>query len=111
MEKEPSFTVHRPNGEFEATRDNATLFRFMGALAVYDHIFFVRDEGRGVGTYLFKLTPEYERAADYMMDNDYPAHINLREVPHCDRDAYDKMLTKYASVSEGGVPAEWLKSD
>jgi hypothetical protein len=111
-EKEPSITVESPRGEFEATRDNTTLFRFMGHLAMYDHIYFTHEAGTKHPSYLFNQNQGYTILADFMMDNDYPAHINLREVADCDVDAFNKMLQQETALdTEGGVPAEWTKSD
>lgn len=110
MEGEPSFPVTFPGGvEFEATRDNTTIFRHIGRFALYDHIFFVRDEPRGQGTYLFNVHPNYNEVADYMMENEYPAHINLRQAADCDIEAFHAMIHKEATRDfEGGIPDDWF---
>lgn len=108
-ENEPSFSFEMPNhGEFEATRDNTVMFRHMGRLAMYDHVFFIRDAEKGQGTYLFSHHPSYPQLADWLMDNDFPAHINLRQVAQCDIDAFDSMISKDANLElENGVPDDW----
>ena len=110
MEDEASFSITFPYGvEFEATPENTSLFNHIGRHALYDHIYFVRDEAAGRGSYLFSLHPNFNEAKDYMLENQYPAHLNLREVAECDVDAFNFMLHKDATPElENGVPKEWL---
>lgn len=107
MEKDPSMVITTKDGEFEATRENTIIFRFLGKLAMYDHIFFVRDMDEGKGTYLFNQNPSYDKIADFMMDNDYPAHINQLRVPECDIQAFDNMIKKEAAEADSGIPESW----
>lgn len=112
MEQEPSMKIGFPDGEFDATRENTSLFTFMGKLALYNHVFFVKDEEEGIGSFLFSLHPSYKEISDYMVEHQYPSHINLQEVAECDMDAYEDMIHEYTAPDlEGGVPDEWLKSD
>jgi len=110
MEQEPSMHIGFPDGvEFEATRDNTILFTFMGRLALYNHVFFIRDEEKGQGSYLFNLHPSFNEVSEYMLENNYPAHINMREVAQCDVDAFSSMIHKDAvSELENGVPGDWV---
>ena len=109
MEQEPSMNISFPDGfEFEAKPDNTVLFTFMGKLALYDHVFFIRDEEKGQGSYLFNLHSSYEEVKGYMLENGYPAHINMQEVAECDMNAFDHMLHNDAEAElESGVPDDW----
>lgn len=109
-EQSGEFTVSFPNGEFLATRDNTSLFTHMGRLALYDHVFFQR--GEDSGTYLFNVAEPYTTIMTHMLENNFPAHINLQEVAECDRVAFDKMIHKEAAhdfEEVDGVPDDWLK--
>jgi hypothetical protein len=109
MEQEPGFKLSLADGrELEATRDNTTLFTFIGKLSLYDHVFFLTDQERNMGTYLFNVNPMFDEVQDYMITNDYPAHINLRDVAQCDIDAFDKMVSTDVAIDlEGGIPEDW----
>jgi len=107
IENEPKFTIQMPDGEFEATRHNTSMFRHMGELALYDHVFFA-DEEESKGTYLFSVHPAFEEVTGFMEENGYPAHINLQEVADCDREAFDELIEREASEADDGVPADWV---
>lgn len=109
-EQEPSFSFEMPNhGEFEATRDNTILYKHMGRLAMYDHVFFIREPEAGRGTYLFSMHPNFDAVAEFLIEKQYPAHLNLREAAQCDMDAFDAMVHKDATLElADGVPEDWL---
>lgn len=99
-EDEVGFTFSAGDGEsWFATPENATLFLFAGELALHDHVFICTEAdpeaSHMIGTYIFLLTQEpetVEEIKEYMLNNAYPAHVNLREVPDCDRDAYGHLI-------------------
>ena len=108
MEKEPRFKVRFGEEEFEATRDNTSLFRFFGQLAIYNHVFIIKDKEKGEVSYIFDTHPAYDKVTDFMIEKDYPIHMNLREIAKCDSDAYDMMLHEQMSDElEDGVPEDW----
>lgn len=111
--------------EYEIGPDRASLFTFLGKRAMYDHVFIQLDKddddtddddiGRGktiTGVYVFSsLRPTmYEQMRDYMMDYDFPLHLNQREVADCDIAAYDDMVDREMADLEDvdTVPNEWL---
>lgn len=103
--------------EYEIGPDQASLFTFLGKRAMYDHVFLQLnqdDDGTATGAYVFSsLRPAmYEEMRDYMMDYDFPLHLNLREVAECDIAAYDDMVDRETKDLEDvdTVPAEWLES-
>lgn len=109
MEDEP--VLHLNVGgerQLEVRRDNSSLFRFFGEMAMYDHVFIVTDEDTNRGSFIFSVNSCFEELVDYMMTNDYPAHLNLPEVAECDRRAFEDMLsTQLTTDLEGGVPEDW----
>lgn len=93
---------------FQMRRDNTSLFRFAGELAIYDHVFFVQEElepGRIAGTYLFAANPAYPQIRAFIEQHNYPQHINLQEAAQCDIDAWNhhylKDLNDMTHVPEG----------
>lgn len=107
MENEPSFIAQFEGGqEIEATRDNTTLFTHIGRLALYDHVFIVLDEEENRGSYIFQINPAFEGIADFMIANEYPMHLNLREVADCDLEAYDGMIKGMVGDIDT-LPPEW----
>lgn len=76
----------------------------MGRLALYDHVF-VHDE-QLPNFYIFSFVDGYETLAGYMVENYYPAHINMTELSSHDMDAYDRAIK--ASVGDiSHVPESW----
>ena len=93
MEQEPVAHLNLPNGEvFEATRERAQLFKHLGQLALYDHIFCydVQDNEVRQSFYIFKDVEGYDELEQYMLDNAYPMHLNLLEVQRNDQEAYER---------------------
>lgn len=100
MEDEPIMRLNLPSGEqFEAVPDNTTLFRFAGALAVYNHVYCYDTNGEEVtqSFYIFNFISGYKTMEEYMVENAYPLHDNLREISSGDIDAYDRAVKATAS--------------
>lgn len=97
------------NGEkFKATPENTTLFQFVGELAVYDHVFIETgmEDSTPTGAYLFKNQEVWHDLVDFMVTNEFPQHVCLREVAECDRDAFNH--TFYQDVRNlASFPEEW----
>ena len=109
-EQEPSMNLRINGGEFRATRDNTSLFQFFGRLAIYDHIFVqtgMEDDNTLTGAYIFSNFPKWVDMVDYMVTNEYPQHVALREVAECDKRAFDQANLGDLADAEG-VPEEWL---
>ena len=110
-EQEPSMRLTMHGEKFEATPDNTSLFMFAGNLALYNHVFVVTKEneaeGTAEGTYVFWTHQVYETMRDYMMQNGYPIHANLRHLAQCDLDAYENMIKQQIGDVGDTVPDEW----
>ena len=88
------------HGEFDATPENSSIFTFLGKTAIngvewdnsrFNHIFLQineLDEERLSGAYIFSDTPAYETLANYLLQNGYPLHCNIRNVAECDIEAF-----------------------
>lgn len=92
--------------------ENSSLFTFMGRLAMYDHVFLTTNPDEGVGTYIFASFNEaYQPLAEAMIDQEFPAHINLTDVADCDKSAFENMLRHSLEDVSDFVPDEWEASD
>lgn len=106
MENEPKLTLDLNGNRFECTRENTSLFTFLGELACYDHIFLVFDEENSEIGYLFKNQEQWTDMAQFLSDNDFPMHLNLQEVAEVDQQAFE--ATFYADVRQSETfPQEW----
>lgn len=110
MDYHESFTLRVGDQEFLANRDNTFLFTFAGHLACYNHVFHVLEEDEEAnvnkGVFIFSMNPGWQELTDYMFEQSYPMHLNMREVSPNDRDAFDR--TMLADLREmDGLPPEW----
>lgn len=106
--KEPHFNLNINTAEglrgFEATRDNASLYRHIGMLAIYDHAYF--DLSNNECTRIWRHDADYTKVEGYMVQEKFPIHDNLREVNKHDADAYDKMIQRQAADLDQ-IPDDW----
>lgn len=107
MEDEPGIRVNFGEHEFEATPDNTTLFRFVGKLALYNHVFMLTKPEESTGAYLFNQHPYYAEFEEYMIANKYPLHDNLRDVAQCDLDAFENMVNRDIEEIPDFLPEDW----
>lgn len=111
MENEPSINLGINGESYEARRDNTTLFTFLGKvginLSMYNHIFYrtKEEDGTASGFYIWDHNPVFNELAQFMIDNGYPAYLNMPKVPQCDLDAFDR--TMEASSDFDTLPSEW----
>ncbi len=106
-EQEPVAKLTLPNGEiFEARRDTASLYTFMGSLAVYNHVFCyeVKENEVEQSFYIFDFIGGYKTLAKYMKKNDYPAHINLPEISKSDTEAYERAVMRDINTLPDWMP-------
>lgn len=113
-----------PERVYRATPENATLFTFLGKTAIgdieidnssVDHIYIQveDDNGNTTGAYIFKkfTLGAYETAKVYMIENDYPAVLNMRELPEGDLKAYfnrcDAETARFAAEIPDELPEDF----
>jgi len=101
MEANEGFTLRIGAQEFEATPDNISLFTFLGTVVVrgmdvpaanLNHIFCVQQEveaNRYSGFYIWNTNPGFAALGHFLLEHDYPAHLNQRKVGQCDIDAWE----------------------
>lgn len=109
-EEEPVIHIN----EYEARRDNASLFMFYGELASRNHIFIQTEEEDGIasGAYCFPTDDAtFNRMAGFMINNGYTAHINLHQVAECDERAYQGHIDNVIKSEETPdfIPDDWEK--
>lgn len=113
----PTMRLTIRDREYEATPENTSLFRFMGKLAMFDHIFLATDEhpdGEDTpigGLYIFRDIDLFDDIEDFMLEHDYPMHLNLREVAQCDYDAHQKYITQCVEEESVELPDEFNLED
>ena len=110
-ENEPIARLGLPDGEtFEARRDTATLWTFLGRLAIYNHIHCHETDGEEVkqSFYIFNFVEGYDRLAAYMAENNYPMILNQTEVSVTDQEAYDRAVRATFGDIGDYVPDEWI---
>lgn len=118
-EDEPYARLEMNGGEVLMTPDNGYLFTFVGKTALSDgtildssalnHVFVrynTAEDGREIGSYIFSHNQAFQALADYMQENGFTAHVNLREVAECDLDAYENSLANEARDLDF-LPDDW----
>lgn len=106
--REPHFNlnINGPEGArgFEANRDNASLYRHFGALAIYNHVYV--DLGDNLCTRIWKHDVDYPKLEPFMIAQNFVHHDNLRVVNEHDVDAYNKMIERQAQDLDT-IPDDW----
>lgn len=100
---EPYLPLNLSGKEVIATRDNTSLFTFIGNLASRNHVFIVYeiiDEENAYGSYIFPTNRLYEGLRDYLIINQYPLHMNLTSVSETDERAYQQHIRELAEQEE-----------
>ena len=108
-EQEPVAKLTLPNGEtFEAKRETASLYTFMGALAIYNHIYCyeVKENEVEQAFYIFDFVGGYKELQEYMRENEYPMHLNMPQISKSDTDAYERAVLADLNKTDG-VPEGW----
>ena len=96
------------NEEFLATPENTILYNYVAIHSLYDHIFMIRERqaNKLIGSYVRPFEEDYDKMRDYMIEADYPLHLNIREVSDNDIANYDKSIAEMTGDIET-IP-DWL---
>lgn len=94
--------------EARMDRNNSALFTFLGDLAMHDHVFVLTNAENNSGSYIFRHSPVFDAISEYMMENDFPMHLNMTEVAECDQQAFQKCLEQEAADLDG-IPDDWVE--
>lgn len=92
--------------KFTARPDNATLFTFAGAAALYDHVFLITDTEPIQGMYVFTTNSGYEGLKRTMLERGYPAHLNMLQAAECDVREWENHHLRDIREANG-VPKGW----
>lgn len=109
-ENENNIRLQFTNGEYELTRDKSELFKYIGHLAVFNHVFveLSRDDESRKGIFLPEQTigaESFDKLSRLMLQRGYVAHLNLREVDDYDVDAITKLMSKDMGDT---IPDDWV---
>ena len=102
--------VNIGDNEFIVTPENTSLFTFMGEAALYDHVFMKRErneQNQVIGNFVFangKQPHIYEYLMNFIIAEDYPIHMNIREAAECDIAAFEREMFE---GFEDGIPDNW----
>ncbi len=110
-EREPVINLNVEDGaSFELNRLNTSLFRFMGRLGIYNHVFYhdIHEEEVQTSFYIFRFAPQYPLIEKYMLENQFTIHDNMTTISETDIRAYESALHKTVGDVDH-VPDEWLK--
>lgn len=108
-EEEPSVRLAIDGGRiYELDRTNTSLYRFMGNLAIYNHVFYAQIEENEVqdSFYMFNTTPAYPQLEKYMVENDFTVRNNLTEVSSADQEAYIRSAIQDLGAADT-IPDDW----
>lgn len=110
---EPKVTIEVNGKSFEFLRNNTTLWTFMGRTAI-DHIWLedhIDEDNVMNGTRFFRELfneGDFDRLSVYMVEAEYETHLNLREVPDADLEAYIGFSTSADGIIDT-IPEDWLE--
>jgi len=96
-EEDPTIRMSIGSHEFDLKRTNSEIFHFMGALAVYNHLFILEDEtedvktGRFIPQELIGKEP-FDQVMGLMIENGYPVRLNQLEVSETDAANIERIL-------------------
>lgn len=109
MEDDARLKLTMNGQEIECNRENTAMFTFLGNLAIYDHIFVLMDEENNSGAYLFKENQQqWQEMAGFIIEYQFPMHLNMTEVAECDRNAFDATMF-HDLAGMPSFPQEWVE--
>lgn len=98
------FRIPVGDSEVELSRDNTSIYRHLGAAAVFDHLFISIDNK---GAYIWNTHSQYEEIGALAVQNLCTTHLNLQEPAEVDIKNYLAHHTEDIADEELGVPEEW----
>lgn len=110
-EQEPTINLKIGSQEFLMTPSNSELYHYMGALAIWNHVFIQQEEADEVRTGVFvpqALVGEevFTNLGDTMSSMGFPMRLNMRSVSESDIEIITKIIA--GKDLEEGYP-DWLK--
>lgn len=97
------FTIDNDRS-IECDRKHAALYTYMGALAIYNHIFAYIDDEHGF--HMWQDHQAFLDTAAFMINNEFPLHLNLAEISESDVEAHEERIQEMMSdLTE--FPPQW----
>lgn len=112
MSELPKLHLRAGDFEIETTPEDGSLYRYLGKLACYDHIFVQTDitENGKTGNYIFLRNSVAEEdiyaITNFMLTRGFECHLNLHEVLECDEEAFSNMISQQIGDFDS-FPEEW----
>lgn len=95
---EKPFQINLNGGEpFEVNRFNSAVVKYIGALALHNHVQMETPKGTG---YIFPEVEGYDDVVEYMEANNYPMAINCPEVPEYVIEAHARTIENISESSD-----------
>lgn len=88
----------------EGTRYNSSLWTFIGKAALYNHVYVAASDEFAI--YTFQGADNFFEAASFMIENEFPLHMNITEPAEEDIEAYERFVQSYLH-DLGDFPPEW----
>lgn len=119
-DNESLFVNMADKSRFEVTRENATLYTFVGHTAIGDltienanvnHVFLRTNDPDTLpakGMYIFnEFDPDtYKDLTRHMSDHRFPMILNMLRVPECDLKVWFQRVDKISADFVAGIPDE-----
>lgn len=108
-EREPQINLSIGSQEFEMRPSNSELYHYVGALAVWNHLFIQTEESEELrtGTFIPRELighEQFDEIGVMMAENGFPCRINQKEVAESDAEIITKIL---AGKVEDTLPEDW----
>ena len=92
--------------EFELNRYNSALVRYLGNLALHDHVQLATEYGTG---YIFLGVDGFDEVAEYMEENNYPQAINCPQVPEHVIEAHAQTIERISGNDADEEVEKWRR--
>lgn len=113
MEHDELYGVFGANGEqYEARRSNTSVYRHLGAHAMYDHVFIevTTPQGQRGGVFIWRDHGAFDLLNQLADVHKSVIHMNLPKVNDKDKQIYDEHAVSLAATELEGfdeVPDDW----
>ena len=102
------FRMEYGGKEFETSPDNTELIRYVGKLAIYNHVILQVED---IELRVFCKSSAYDYLEELAIANEYPIHDNLQVVLPHEEQAFNEYVETVIKNIPDEVPEEWLYED
>ena len=114
LEPEPVMRMKGADGEFDITPSNGILYRYIGANAVYDHVFMKTGEtedGEREGHLIFMRgfleDGSIAEVTAWMVNRGYESHLNVMEPQEIIKAVHAKVVERQTADIPDTLPEGW----